>query len=296
MTWNRRIAAWAALALVVVANAVVLSGAALNRAGAPESTLRLTERELGPPGSLRTSGPEDGGVSLRLHWRTLQHVGGASANAVRAYEGGNAPTWLDAAKMKALGFAPSEPVPGHSSGRRETAREVFVVLELDGPARREALRRVDEALKEASAPNAGAAPVDRRAVLPELEDLSRALADERRSESRLFAVDAGLDKATLRARYPDRATVAIVRARISPRRETDGFDGAGRIDALDVDEVHVPLEWRPVFDGLSTRRTDTSEARPRFDATVAVGQRLEPWLAAAAPRLEPLAGGATAAP
>ena len=198
--------------------------------------------------------------------------------------------------MKTLGFGSAQPAQGHPGARRETARDVFVALELDGPARREALRRVEDALEEASTPKPGGAPVDRRAVLPELEDLSRALADERRSESRLFAVDAGLDLATLRVRYPDRAMVAIVRARVSPRQQMDGFDDGGRIDALDVDEIDVPLQWRPVFDGLSTRRSDASEARPRFDATVAVGQRLEPWLVAAAPRSASAADTAPAAP
>jgi hypothetical protein len=71
---------------------------------------------------------------------------------------------------------------------------------------------------------------------------------------------------------------AIVRARVSPTPAYQGAIDGGRIDALSVDEVHVPLALRPVFDGLVPpifhRRGNV-----RFDATVAFGRRTEPWLA-----------------
>ena len=102
-------------------------------------------------------------------------------------------------------------------------------------------------------------------------------------DTRLFAVDAGLDRPALRARYPDRAMYAIVRGRISPMRDRVEDDLGGFIDELSVGDVNVPLEMRPVFDGVVGRNGYLrSMPTVRFDATVMFGQRAEPWLANAA--------------
>jgi hypothetical protein len=103
--------------------------------------------------------------------------------------------------------------------------------------------------------------------------------------SRLFAIDAGLDLAALRARYPDATTDAIVRARVRPQWRSPGAPRGGVIEALSADEVNVPLALRPVFDGgVSVTFARSIQNSLHFDATVMFGARSEPWLASAARR------------
>ena len=49
MTWSRKYTLVAGLGLIVLTNAIALFGVVYNRSGAPEATLRLTQRELRTP-------------------------------------------------------------------------------------------------------------------------------------------------------------------------------------------------------------------------------------------------------
>jgi len=278
MNRNRRFAILAAVALIVITNAVALGGVAYNRLGEPQGTLRLTERELGVP-YVSTGKEENSGMSLRLRWHVLPHRTPRGRSYNLFHEQGGRPEWLDANKMVALGFtlpsrsqAPTD--AGPSRYQRQLPRDAFVVLELDGPAYQESLRRA-EAIASAPTPGAtsSAASADARADLDRMQRLG----------GRLFAVDAGLDRDALRVRYPDRTKYAIVRGCIRPIADSDDADPGGVIDALSVDEINVPLPLRPVFDGMPARRYGAPhEPGAHFDATVVFGQRSEPWLAAAA--------------
>ena len=82
--------------LLLASNIVVLSGAASNRSGEPESLIILSEREL----QLKTQLHKDNsGLVLKLNWRSL----GKAADK-HGYTNWRAPTWLNADKMKKLGF------------------------------------------------------------------------------------------------------------------------------------------------------------------------------------------------
>ena len=273
MNSHRRIAAWAGLALVVLTNAVALGGAAYNRMGAPEGTLKLSERELvAPYDGGRTS--ENSGLSLRLRWRTLASAP-ASRNGRLALGGNGVGTaWLDERKMRELGFDIDTPTTVPAQARRsQLPREVFIVLEFDGPAYQESLRRA-----EAVASQAGSGSTEHEAIEQEARS---ALQAEQSNETRLFAVDAGVDRSALRAKYADRAKYAIVRGRVRPVDNGDHVFIGGEIDGLGVDEVNVPLRMRPVFDRLER---SAPGAGTHFDATVVFGARSEPWLASAARR------------
>jgi hypothetical protein len=272
MSPTRRLLPAAGLALIVLTNAVALGGVAWNRSGEPDSHLALDERELGM--SWRSARPdsENSGLSLDLRWRCLP-APMPRRHGIANYDS-DAPAWLDATKMGELGFDvhASELAPpfDRSPRRREhLAREVWLVLELDGPAYRQALA---ERAKEAEAAASQPAPTASERM-PQ-----RAPEDVEDHGSRLFAIDAGLDRDALRARHADRTKVAIVRARVSPRLDRDGAIDSGRIDALSIEQVNVPLRLRPVFDGLETEGY-TSRPHHRFEATVDFGRRAEPWMA-----------------
>ena len=270
MNRRLRIAAWAGLALIVATNAVALAGAAFNRAGEPQATLKLGERELTPP-YVWYGKTENSGLSLRLRWESLPPLT-STPHGSGIYFGNSSPGWLDGAKMRELGFdsGPATPPPQFDSrAPRHVAlpREVFIVLEFNGPAYQEYVRRAGVRMHDTDA-----------ATTPRASDLD----DAQHVDSRLFAVDAGLDASALRARYPDRTMYAVVRGRVSPKRTHVDDDPGGFIDELAVNEINVPLALRPVFDGVASI-TSYNRAHPsvHFEATVAFGQRFEPWLASA---------------
>lgn len=268
--WTRRHTLISGLALIMITNAVALLGVAANRSGEPESVLKLTQRELQPPYWGMSS--ENSGMSLRLSWR----VPSADRSWNYSYSGG-APDWLDQATMESLGFDVSTAKGIEDNYRwtnRQLGKEVLLVLEMDGQGYQQALQRTRQNAAEQEA---------RLAATPEVEELKRKakqaqdeLKREEQDNSRLFAVDAGLSQVELRTKYPDRNRYAIVRAQVRPW--SSGAQGkiVGYIDSISIDAINVPYEHRTMFE----RRVAVAQpsARQGFEASVAFGQRLEPWL------------------
>ncbi len=282
MNWNRRTATWAALALLALTNAVALGGAAYNRMGEPQGTLQLTERELDTPYAWSSHPSEDSGLALRLNWRSLPPLPHDRAEDV-GYDGGANPQWLGVGKMRELGFdgralAQQRVRARAVRGPESLPHDAFVVLELGGDAYQESLRRAQhhEAFERT-----------RNASSEAARDAGATLARAGSNDSRLFAIDAGLDRDALRAKYPDRTTYAIVRGQVRAIPRTSDAEPAGAISALSAGEINVPQRLRPLFESVrpvdGVRRFD---AAARFQATVVFGARGEPWLASAARRRE----------
>ena len=278
MKWTRRTTLISGLVLIGLANAVALGGAAYNRSGAPDSTLDLSERELRPP-HVWAGRKENSGLELHLRWRVL-HSDGSGAGLYRmGVEGGGSPAWLDESKMASLGFA-AAPSTAHldadrgAAYQRQLPREVFVVLELNGPAYRTALERAASAAKELETKNERGVG---KKTADELTDR------ETHHSSRLFAVDAGLDRAALRSKFGDRAQYAIVRGQVRPTWLPQSRGAAGAITGLSAAIVNVPQEMRSVFEGV-VPISDFGSVGPskHFDAELAFGRWLEPWLVSAA--------------
>jgi hypothetical protein len=268
MNWTPRHTAAAGLGLILLTNAVVLAGVAYNRSGEPEARLRLTERELSEPYSWGF-GKENSGLAMGLRWRVLP----ASSDGQLDYgHGGYAAEagWLDRSKLTDLGFDLSRPVVADDPHYDKVLpRDVLLVLEIDGDAYREALRRAEHPVDKPRSPQwAGT------------KYAAEALERERRQNSRLFVVDAGLDQAVLRAKYPDRARHAIVQGQVrlglAYPSHGDARRLVGRVNDVSVGEVDVPIELR-----------QTIAPGAGFEAVVNFGRRLEPWFASASPRAKP---------
>jgi hypothetical protein len=189
----------AGVLLILLVNAVALTGVYLNRSGEPESRLRLSERELAVPWDWRGS-KENSGLALGLNWRV-----GNEADAAASYYGGGSLQRRHAgmagrAAHAALGFdtAPVAETQGHARRfERQQRREVLLVLELAGPAwqrRWKGRGRTPRGTRRRRWPM----PTTRSSPTRP----ARAGATEGRGESnsRLFAIDAGLDLAALRAK------------------------------------------------------------------------------------------------
>ena len=278
----------AGIALIAIVNAVALGNAAYNRSGEPDAMLSLTERELVPPYDWGRD-RDNSGLALRLQWRV---VGAEQEDTLffgqpyMSYS--RNPVWLDSAKFESLGvrIAQLTNTPeGRSYYRRQLPKPVLLVLEMDGPAYALVRGRVREwAAREESLRSINPAA-------PQFAERARSasvtLQREERAGSRLFVVDAGLDRAALRALYPDRARYAIVRGAVRP--QVVGPDTALRLEGyvteLPAELINVPRRFRTVFD--SVRRIATPPDEPvtsPFSVSVAFGRRLEPWITAAARR------------
>lgn len=235
----------AGIVLVLLTNAAILAGVASNRRGEPDAVLTLTERELHLP--WRAGDEDDSGLVLGLDWNP------------RGMAGPALPEPLPAGALRELGFRPSA-LPG----RTQAPRSAWVVLEMEGESWRRWLEK-RRRLEDRPRPKSG------EVYYPPLEQIDV-------SESRLVAVDAGLDREALRRRHPDRRRFAIVPGVVRP-------DGV--VSELGVESVHVPLRLRPVLDEvvkaeLARRaRSAGDEGRPRpprYRMEVAFGRRGEPWL------------------
>ncbi len=232
----------AAAGIVLAANAWVAVSVSENRGDARGGTVELTEREL----HLDSEGGESTAIFLHIEWDSISS---------RPRDRG-APRWLDAAKLAELGFDCSYPVTRPDARERYgsmTATEVFVVLEHEG-----------EAWKEAD--------------------------PKRERKTRLFAVDAGRDPSRLREKYADAARYIIARGLARAfLYEPDPREGnppsqprlQGRIETLFPDEIFVPLPHSKALEGLRGRdepERDKQEAEPRFAVTVSWGKLYEPWV------------------
>jgi len=264
--WYRRRTFLAGVALIVIVNAIALTGVAFNRSAATGGTLVLTQRELSMPYNYWRN-TENSGLALRVNWRipaTLPRAGGI-------WYGGEA-EWLDAAKIAELGIRTrSAPGDYESSFWRSVPADVLMVLELNGPAYRRALELA----------------CDKAARSAQKSDVALC-ESEKHESSRLFIIDAGLDRDVLRAKYPDAASYAIAHGKVQATWISDGSKKqlVGLVNDLAIDELQVPLPMRAALaaDGGVLWRSPDKTAP--FEATVTFGRRLEPWIVQLVPKPE----------
>jgi len=243
------------VALIVLTNVVALGGVIINRSGAPDSTLTLTQRELALPYT-DWHVSENSGLALRLLWRVEPKQADRAAGSLGW--AGDESDWLNAAKLKELGITVRPRSPRNADGPSYSSSlpaDVLLVLEINGPAYR---RQRDRACLFA-----GSTP----------DKNSKDTCDtETHEASRLFVVDAGLDREALRRKYPDARVYAIVRGQIQAAFVPTSTELrlVGYVRGVSVDEIQVPVSMRA---GL-----DSAPRKTPFTAVVALGRRLEPWI------------------
>lgn len=265
----------AGIGLVIITNAIVLAGVSYNRSGEPESTIKLTERELRLP--YRYLGKEENsGIHLRLTYRSRD-----SDYFSAGYERSESFDWFNKEKLVELGFDVSQPINSDEDKRHYQnlgKMEVILVLEVNGMAYQNALndaqKNYDGLLVEQTETNGKKNYKLTRAK----ENLSR----EKTSASRLFVIDAGLDRSVLRKKYADRTKYLLMKGLVKARIKNDRSSGSkliGIIKSLSNKNIHVPLQYHEVLEAVVAE--DAHRVRddpPRFEATINIGQRLEPWL------------------
>jgi len=278
----RRFLGWGFLLLAAV-NIVVLGGVAANRSGEPEARVLITERELQPPYSTKK---ENSGLSLRLVWRVPVEEDGEDG-----YRYWRSPAWFNAAKVAELGLESGgggEDGSDDARWKEPVAKEVFIVLELGGEPYQRALEQSERTLiKEKEMQG-----VTSSADLTKNDDISRKdklraamdrLEEERFRSSRLFAVDAGLDSKILRGKHPDRSKYIIAKGVVEAANHgaRNTKEIRGRITMLLIENIHVPLQHRALFEDAMARKQMTKADFNGSGYTVELlyGSRFEPWIA-----------------
>lgn len=274
-TWVARLLFAAGCILLAVVNFTVLSRVADNRQGQADAHLWLTERELP---KISWLAQENSGVELRLVWRTLAR----EENEVNDGK----PSWLSSKKLEELGFQFADAVPTEEQrDRAALSREVFLVLEYNGGAYHNAVRRAERAVeKEEEALRTN--PAD-KGLQSARQQAKRRLRMEELSQSRLFVVDAGTDPQRLRESYSDASRFIVARGvvKLAYRNENGRAWATGQIDAISVDEVHVPLEHRLALEQIIQQdKPSQGEGKPpRYQVELLYGSRYEPWIGAIRP-------------
>lgn len=256
--------------LIVATNAIVLAGVAYNRSGEPEATITLTERELSLP-YYYSGNTENSGIQLRL-----KHRYGNSGYFSREYKRPESLNWFNKEKLAELGFDVSKSISdgdGKRHYQRLSEKEVILVLEYNGTAYKSVLEAAQKHVDDLIADQANSQKIDRA---------EQNLAREKTAASRLFVIDAGLDRDALRAKYSDRTKYlllkGVVKARITSTR-SGGSRLVGYIKSLSNKTIHVPLQYHDVLEAVVEEgaRRQPNEP-PRFEVTINIGQRLEPWV------------------
>ena len=283
IAWSRKRTLVAGAALILITNAIALIGVAYNRRSPPESLLHLTQREVRPsyaPWGVR----ENSGMAVAVQWRLASGEGEDLSDRGLGYQPyGGAPVWLDEAKLRELGFDVSEAKDTDRGSRfyaKQLPKEALLVLEYDGPAYQRSLQRAREYAvrqEELRLANPGNKEFEERA-----KRASEYVQHEERDNSRLFVIDAGRDASALRGKYPDPSRYAIVHGRVRPYvgRVAQKPKLTGYVSELGINEINVPKPFRAVFEGTSEQRFASYPTWP-YEVTVAIGARLEPWIAAA---------------
>lgn len=271
----------AGTALIVITNGFILAGVAQNRSGEPEARITLSQRELARPRNWYGD-RENSGLSLTLRWRVTAPATEPVYSPYYESRGGS-PAWLDEKRMAELGFDVDRAKDNdarHNAYLSPSERQVLVVLELAGAAWQEA---------QASARQRLAHQESLRQASPEAKNLVEAekrardeLAQEENGNSRLFAVDVGTDLTALRAKYPDRSRYLILKGKLRLHKLVRDNQSSltGYLDQLAIHRINVPYALRGAFEAKPAEANNPVGGPPAFTATVAVGQRLEPWLEA----------------
>lgn len=266
-------------ALILIANAIALLGVASNRSGKPEALIELTERELTLP---CRSNDENSGLALHLDWRIVQENHDDIYPIYSHWGHWGSPVWFNAQKLTELGFVIDDVTcPEEYSKRKEPLpKDAFIMLEYDEESYQKALQRAEMVLKKAE--DALKTNEEDKDLQDRFKKAKTNLEEERTSESRLFAIDAGLDAGKLRQRYPDRSKFIVMRGIVELECPSDKNEKevVGRIADIRIDRINVPLTHRKLFDSIlaQNKPDECAPKRFRYKVEVAYGSRFEPWI------------------
>lgn len=262
--------------LLTLTNIVVLAGVAYNRSGEPLLSLELTEREL-PIIQSFNSKDENSGTTLSLKWQI--HDPDEDPQYLSTTYGSS--DWLDHEKLTELGFDMKKFKSEKDKYRHRTshlATEVILVLEYQGDSYDKALALAE--MKANKLRQRFAKDPDDKDLLNALSNYERTLTRLKVSRTRLYVVDAGLDKSALMQKYAEQNNILLVRGEIGLHWLDNVV--SGHIRQLYIQQVHVPLPLSEQLITWTNGETYTSyknsSIAPHYKVRLNIGKRLEPWI------------------
>lgn len=252
-----------AFALLVVTNVVMLLGVYLNRSSEATSETTLTQRELQLPSSIRK---ESSGISLRLAYRTAY-------KSSRSHQD----NFLNHVKLKELGFDADKYLYS-KEGIRTPTKEVFIVLEYDGESYKKSLKSAEAVLMEKEA--LYNAHKDDKKKQRDYENAKNNFTREQISQSRLFAIDAGLEYEGLRQKYPNKTDYLILKGVVGLVKDYKEKILYGYIQRLNVQTIHLPYKFKYLLKDIKpiSNHKDAQNTSPKYKIEVKYGSRYEPFI------------------
>jgi len=237
------------VSILAVCGGIVLAGM-YNQGGIPESTLKLSERELELPNGGEPGKQDNTPLTLHLLWRV--ESADQTASAVSTVATTTRAAWMTPSKVAQLGIV------SKSRASSDELASILLVLEFDGPAHARAVSRVCD---------------------PQSTSRDESVCEfESKKASRLYVVDAGRSVAGLRAQYPDRAHFAVVPGVIRISQNTSDGEFGGYVTGLSVDTVQGLEPLRSSIDPVTGEMSWRQLLMQRnFFAVIDFGRRLEPW-------------------
>lgn len=285
ISWSTKHTLIAGVGLILIVNLVALTGVYYNRTGEADVTLTMTERELDLP-YRRNRDNENSGLSLSIQWNVNRSEDTNSYYSYGSYRWGH-PDWLDREKLIELGFnveRAEKLSKKRGNYRRALPRSALLVIEYDGDAYRLEVSRAREYLKKQKKLLASATGKEKKDARRDVKNADAQLKRVKESLSRLFVIDAGLDRQSLRNKYPDRSRYIIARGQIrmgasSAKNKREVY---GTVSGLSVDRVNVALKEGQNLEPLLLKDSEDFVYRnigpPRYAVTLSWGRRLEPWI------------------
>ncbi len=270
IAYSRRHLYILAFSLLFVVNSIVLWGVFTNRSTNPDFEGFLTERELGLPRRIQS---ENSGLSFHIQWR----------RNLNQLSGNYSPVWFSKQKLQELGFKIDPQIDTkeyRNYYNKQLPKEVYIVLEYNSTLYRKALVIAENELAK-SEEKLQSNPEDKN-LLQKYERIKNNFEQEKNTKSRLFAIDAGVDHAQLRGKYPDRSTYIITKGIVKPRFYSlkNKNRVVGNIRRLSTEEIHVPLKFKKELESFLNKNMtrDNDITHPRYKVKLAYGSRLEPYI------------------
>ena len=251
------------LTILIGTNVAALGGVAYNRIGEATAQLTLTERELSLP---YNSGDqkENSGISLSINWRTPIR----SDTTYYSYNSQDIKITKD--ELLALGF---ERLDNKYNSWVES-RELYWALEFDGALYDAELKKAElkyqTSLTTYQEQKNDTNDRDRKETLRRLEN-------EKKTNSRLFFIEASVDYDTLEAKFYGQHNILIVKGLAKPYYNNKHKNYSLLLKHLSVSNIMVPLKYAEIFSRLDSSY-NIDAVLPRYTVDIKWGSRLEPWV------------------
>jgi Domain of unknown function (DUF4824) len=258
-----------AAALVIVSNIFVFAHVAYNRSG-ESKIITLTERELPLPFHYSHSQKDNSGLSLKIQTTA------ANPNANQYYWSDYHSLVVSKEKLQELSFTPPEKCDsGYKNiGGRDKSRQAWVALAYDGPTHTNYIATQEQLLEKR---NQEIGSVNAKPEQEELKNLAKRLDEVKNYHSRLYIIDASLDKKSLQQLYTANAESIIFAAEIFNSSTCHKNEKEYKITVSKIlpPAINVPIQFHDLLSALPERELHMPA---RYQAKIAIGKLNEPWL------------------